>query len=359
MEPLDFHRMSISNCFRWINGSQQPVSSIELRTSSHFVHLFLFVLRLKSAIAIAQRVQTAPTTSTLQQTILRTSIYMDPTLQTLGQSLGHWQEIYVVSIVAALLSTFTIVVFAFHIQEHKFGLKLSNYIYVVASLVAVLSTIDILNKTRSVDKEKDRLANIETNESDAKIAQANAGAATANQKAQEASDRALQAENENLQLRGQVSSDETRARTAEATLAKANKDTSDFAHALAQQQKTMAEQAKVSPVLNDAQIQALANILAGYSGQDVILHSTPDTTVLRLGRTIAQALQDAGLTVRQNTMDMGQLYQGVSVAVHSPENVPPLANTLLLGLRQAGIDVRPVTVPGVPPGGVAIYLGPN
>jgi len=117
---------------------------------------------------------------------------MNPTLQTLGQSVDHWQAIYIVSIVVALLSTFAIVVFAFHVQQHKFGLKVSNYVYVVASILAVIATIVIVNRTHSLDAEKDRLVKVATDAADLKIAQANkdaasalSDAATANQKAGE------------------------------------------------------------------------------------------------------------------------------------------------------------------------------
>ena len=111
-------------------------------------------------------------------------------------------------------------------------------------------------------------------DADLKIAQANQGAATANQKAQEANDRAVTATNEGLKLQARVSSEAARAATAEQGLAKANKETSDFAHALAQQQGIMAEQSKVSPQLAPAQVQMLSNALQSFSGQDVDLQST-------------------------------------------------------------------------------------
>ena len=145
----------------------------------------------------------------------------------------------------------------------------------------------------------------------------------------------------------------------EAKLAAQNKENYDFSHALAFQQQTMAQQMHVSPILDATQIQRLAAILSPYAGQDVILHSTLDTTVLRLKQSIAQALYNADITFKQNSMDAGMLYQGVSVAIHSPQDVPPLANALVSGLRSAGIIVNPVALDTVPVGKVAIYLGPN
>jgi hypothetical protein len=291
---------------------------------------------------------------------------MNITVETIGRSLNHWQALYIFSITLAVLSTFAIVVFAFHIQEHILGLKVSNYVYVVASLLAVGSTIVIVNKTKSLDAAKDgqvQLANaaakVQIEQAKAYAAQALANAAIANQKAEEARLKAETASKENSTLRIEVSKERKASLEAEQELRKQNKDTFDYAHSLAQQQTTMAEQAHVSPVLTEFQVESLAQMLAPYKGQDVVLHSTLDTTVLRMKQTIAVALQKAGITFKQNSMDAGSLYQGVSVVVHSPQDVPPLANSLVLGLRSAGIDVHTVSLDTVPQGQVAIYLGPN
>jgi hypothetical protein len=283
---------------------------------------------------------------------------MTPTLQTLGQSLDHWQALYIVSITLALLSTFAIVFFAFH-KEHKTGSRFSNYVYVLASLLAVISTIVIVNKTKSLDAEKDRLSKASSDASDVKVAQAKADAATANKIAQEAKDETAKIESENIKLGGQVTTDATAARTAEASLAKANKETSDFAHGIALQQQNMAQQAKVSPTLDANQALSLANYLRAYAGGTVAVHMTLDTVVIRLGNGIQYALQQAGIKSDGSSMDAGRTYQGVSVVVHSPQDVPPLANALVMGLRAQGIAVNPAADTSVPVGHVNIYLGPN
>jgi hypothetical protein len=224
----------------------------------------------------------------------------------------------------------------------------------------VLGTIGAIHFSNTVSHLKDIDLEAYKTSSRLQIAQANTSAATANQKAQEARVVAAKVEQENAVLGGSVTKNAEAARKAEAELAKANKETSDFAHSLQKQQIVMQEQARVSPILTDFQITQLATVLNNFSGQDVIFHSTADTTVLRLKKTIAIALQKAGITFKQNSMDMGALYQGVSVAVHSPDNVPPLANALVMGLHQAGIDVHPVSAPDrVPVGKVALFLGPN
>jgi hypothetical protein len=277
----------------------------------------------------------------------------------MGQSLDHWQALYIVSIAIAFASTIAIVTFAFHIQQHLHGLKVSNYIYVVASLLAVVSTIVIVNKTKSLDAEKDRQSKAVSDAANVEIEKAKAAAKIADQKAEEARNKADLVEQENIKLRGTVSFDATTARTAEAALAKANKETSDFAHSLQQQQATMAEQAKVSPALTQYQILQMTSGLMMYSGQEVVVHLTSDTVVIRLGNGIETAMRNAGIKVT-GSIDMGALYQGVSVAVNNAVNVPPLANALVNLLHQAGIEVHPVAVPTmVQAGQVAIFLGPN
>jgi hypothetical protein len=165
---------------------------------------------------------------------------------------------------------------------------------------------------------------------------------------------------ENTKLRLELTQHESNEKKTEAELAKQNKETSDFAQSLAQQQATMNEQAKVSPVLSSEQIAQLANALRPFRGADVILHSTTDTTVLRLEQTIHIALQKAGLTVTANSMDIGALYQGVTVVVHDPKDVPPLANALVLSLHAAGINIQTASLPErVPAGKVAIFMGPD
>ena len=230
----------------------------------------------------------------------------------------------------------------------------------LAALVSVLGTLGAIHYSNSVGHLKDVALEEYKQQAGIQIGQANKDAATANQKAQEAREAAAKVEQENALLGSSVERNAEIARKAESDLAKANKETSDFAHSLQQQQATMQEQAKVSPQLTAYQIQVLASVLKPFAGQDVSLHVTADTVVARLGATIKMALAQAGVTTKYYSTDMGALYQGVSVAVHDPKDVPPIANTLVMGLRQAGIDVHPVAAPQmIPAGQVGIFLGPN
>ena len=241
---------------------------------------------------------------------------------------------------------------AFASGKRKQDSFLSEAMVILAATVSLMGTIGAIHFGNVVSKLKDdELAEYKKG-ADLNIAQLTKDTGTANLAAE-------QLKKENTQLRIDLSKEQGQARKAEGELAKQNKETYDYAHALAQQQAAMSEQARVAPILTDFQIQTLANSLVSFAGTDVILHSTPDTTVLRLKVNIATALNKAGLTFKTNETNFGALFQGVSVVVHSPQDVPPLANTLVQGLRNAGIEVHTSSLPDVPAGKVAIYLGPN
>jgi hypothetical protein len=148
---------------------------------------------------------------------------MTPSLDTLGRSLDQWQGLYILSITVAVLGTIAIVYFAFH-REHKLALRISNYAYVVASLLAVVSTIVIVNKTKALDTEKDRVVKVATHAADLKIAQAEqdaskgiADAAIANQKAAEATKQAAEANSHLAEANKQAAEANKKAAEANST----------------------------------------------------------------------------------------------------------------------------------------------
>ncbi len=242
----------------------------------------------------------------------------------------------------------------------------SEFFAAGAAIISLIGTIGAIHFSNKVGQYKD--ADLKTYQTQAQVqiqqaktdaAKAVKDAAVANQKAQEAGDHAAIVDAQNIALGGQVGKDAATARAAEAALDAKNKETSDFAHSLQQQQGVMAEQAKVSPQLTDFQIQQLAILLKPYAGSPVDINQTAETVVGRLASAIHAAFNIAGVKTNHRTM-MGALYQGVSVGVHAPTDVPPIANALVMGLRQAGVDVHPVAVPDqVKAGGVTIFVGPN
>jgi hypothetical protein len=249
-----------------------------------------------------------------------------------------------------------------HSKNRGFPLKWelrTEITVIVAAFICLVGTVGAITFGNIVSHLKDDDLAAYEKAADLKISQANQVAATANQSAAVANENALKVAQENIKLGGQVSTDADTARAAEAALAKADKETSDFAHSLQQQQGVMAEQAKLSPQLTDFQIQQLASLLKPYIGAQVDINQTAETVVGRLASEIHAAFNIAGVKTNHSTM-MGALYQGVSVAVHDPKDVPPIANALVMGLRQAGIDVHPVAAPEqVKAGGVTIFIGPN
>jgi len=278
---------------------------------------------------------------------------METTIQALGRSLEHWQALYIISLVIGALSTFWIIIFALHVKESKMGLKISNYVYLGAAWLAVISTVVIIAKTRSIDTEKDKQVELFQSQAAVQIQQLKTTAEEAKLKAENTS-------KENALLRIDVLKGQAESKKAEAALATQNQQTNQFAHALQMQQENMAQQMHVSPVLSESQIVALSNSLKPFSGQDVIFHTTLDTTVLRLSYGIIRALDAASVKHTQNSMDAGAMYQGVSVVIHQIPDHPPLADALISGLTSAGIIVHPVVLPDrVPDGRVAIFLGPN
>ena len=292
---------------------------------------------------------------------------MNPTLQTLGQSVDHWQAIYIVSIVVALLSTFAIVVFAFHVQQHKFGLKVSNYVYVVASILAVIATIVIVNRTHSLDAEKDRLVKVATDAADLKIAQANkdaasalSDAATANQKAGEATLKAESTNQANLRLKIELTQHEAQEKGVEAKLAAQNQQTAQFAAGVAQQQQGMAQQMQTTPSLGELQVQQIADQLKLFAGHKVELHMMLDARCQRLGAELETALQRAGITVSASN-DVGPIYQGIRVGVKnaSPAPHPVFAESLVNAIRSVGIQTGGIAVPSLEDEAVGIYIGPE
>jgi flagellar biosynthesis GTPase FlhF len=234
-------------------------------------------------------------------------------------------------------------------------------------LLAVVATIIIVNKTRSIDAEKDREVKIATDAANLKIAQAGSDAAkalsdaaTANQKAQEAKLKAQETERSNTSLKVELNKHEEQEKENEIKLAAQNQQTAQFTQALQFQQQTMAQQIHVSPELNNAQIDAIAAELKPFAGQEVIIHRTDDTVVGRLASSIANAFLRAGIKFPQYSDDISQLYQGVTVVVHAPDQGhPPMADALVNALMRQGIPVNKGAIDSVPMGAVALYLGPQ
>lgn len=274
----------------------------------------------------------------------------------------RWSNIVYVAGAVLTLSSAALVLYEKRSKSQGVSLRWSfktEILVIVAAFVSLIGTIGAIHFGSVVSHLKDTdLAKYKTT-ADAGIAQANKDAAVANAIAQQAKSQAEETSKANLQLQIKLAKHEEHEQVGDAKLAAQNKENYDFSHALAFQQQTMAQQMHVSPELNESQIEAIAAILKPFAGQEIIIHRTSDTVVGRLGRSLAIAFTMANIKFPHYSIDMDQIYQGVSVVIHSPQNVPPLANALISGLRSAGIIVNPVALDTVPVGKVALYLGPN
>jgi hypothetical protein len=235
---------------------------------------------------------------------------------------------------------------------------ISEAAVILAATVSLVGTIGAIHFGKVVSKLKDDDLAQYKKAADLKIAGLTKESEDAKKETAQ-----LTKDNKQLQIdlskeKTTLSKEQTTARTAESDLKKANESTVQFTQALAMQQQVMAQQVHTSPELNESQIAAVATMLKPFAGQELIIHSTTDTVVARLGNSVAAACKMGGITP-QFTEDLGAMYQGVSVVVHADQGHPPLADILVIGLRQQGIIVTPASNNSVPVGKVAIYLGPQ
>jgi hypothetical protein len=240
----------------------------------------------------------------------------------------------------------------------RWGLT-TEIVVICAAFICLCGTIGAISFGNIVSHLKDVDLAKYKKSADLQIAEANKAANIANQKAEEARLKAEGASKENATLQIKVAKGQAENKEAEAALAAQNEKTIQFTHALQLQQENMAQQMHVSPTLNEQQIRDLSNSLKPFAGQTVILHTTLDTTVLRLSNGIQKALSMASIKCNA-TMNAGALYQGVTIAVHSasPSPHPPLADALFVGLKQAGIVAVGAAISEVPQENVALYVGP-
>ena len=292
---------------------------------------------------------------------------MESTLQVLGRSLEHWQGLYIVALILAVLSTISIVLFNFHL-ENKRRLRASNYVYALAACLSVVATLVIITKTRSIDIEKDRISRIqieglqrEVSVSNASAARANADAKIAYQKAEEARLRSEQTATANSGLRIEVAKQEAETKKATTALASQNQQTAQFAQGLAQQQQGMAQQMQATPSLSDPQVDAIAKLLKPFSGRAIPIHVMMDARSQRLAGRFQQAFAKAGITFDGSATDVGPNYTGVMVVVKNPtpQPHPPLADALRSAIQSVGIQTHGSADPSLKEDEVKLCIGPE
>jgi hypothetical protein len=263
--------------------------------------------------------------------------------------------------VIGALSTFWIIIFTFHSKESKFGIRASNYIYLGAAWLAVISTVVIIAKTRSIDAEKDKQIGLFQSEAAIQIQQLKTVAAQAIQKAEEAKGKVEDTAKENSLLRIKVAKDEIETKKATTELSIQAQKSDQFVQTLAEQQHNMETQIKPVPSLSDQQIKTMAAELKPFAGQSVTISMMLDVHCARLGDQFHKVLDQAGIKVSGYGTVVGPLYQGISVVVRnpSPNPHPPLADALLKAMASAGINAKGVAERTIHADEVGIYIGPE
>jgi hypothetical protein len=289
-------------------------------------------------------------------------------LQALNHSLEHWQAIYIICLIVAGLSTGGIIAFNFISKGKPMALRWSSYVCIAASVIALVATIMIMGKTRSIDAEKDRQVKLFETQGKVQIELFKTIAAQANEKAQDAelqaeaaSLEAEQTSRENSLLRIDVVKAEAEARKLSAELAV---QTGQFAPEPAQQKKNKARQAAAPPIPDDPKISAIAELLKPFAGQTIALRMMMDVRSQSLGAQLRRVFESAGIRVA-NYMIIGSggtaNYQGVLVVVRNPPPSPhpPLADALFRAVASAGMQPHDTFDPAIPEQGVGLYIGPD
>ena len=162
------------------------------------------------------------------------------------------------------------------------------------------------------------------------------------------------------EVTAKAQADAAQAKLRAAELAIKTERTSQFVEGLALQQQGMARQIQGVPSLGDAQVNIITERLRPFAGQHITIHSTMDTSVIRLGSQFKRAFELAQLKVITFSEDMGAQYQGVVVAVKKSQgSVPQMGETLLGVIQSLGIKASGAINPTVGDADVALYLGPE
>ncbi len=252
---------------------------------------------------------------------------MGTSLQALGQSLEHWQALYIISLVIGVLATIFIILFSFHVERQRNALRWSNYIYLLAAWLAVVSSIVIIKKTRAIDADKDREVN-------SRIATATAEAAKSNARAQTASEQIVTCMTEQSKLSNDRLKLQVRLReieVSEARLSAAAKQSE--AEMVVLQESTKPRR------LSPQQQNQIANLLRKYSGQkiEIRMHSQ-DVEAIDFANSIAEILQKAGLVVHVNNV-IGAAGRGLWVICHDPEPVTGLPTSVFNAFSGNGVPI--------------------
>lgn len=257
--------------------------------------------------------------------------------QMLGQSLEHWQALYIIALLVGALSTIAILVFAFHIKEAKFALKFSNYIYLIAAWLAVISTIMIISKSHSLNAEKDR--ELKTFEIQAKV---KIKKATALAKAAEADEERLKIKRIKLTIR----------------LHKLEREQFELTqmNMTNRLRITQLEKAAEPRVISISQRACIASFLRSFAGQEVKIEMySARNEAYNFANMVADSFSKAGLKPQLIT-SIGASGQGFGIVAHDVKTAPPLAGAIQHAFGACGMKMGALLKPNLVPQGKFFVL---
>ena len=263
---------------------------------------------------------------------------MPPILAELGRSLDHWQSLYIISITVAVISAAMIVVFTFHRKHHSF-LRGSNYVYLVFSVLAVVSTIAITTKTRSLDAEKDRQLTENTKRTDERIKLSDEKIKNSEREIEDAKTEAARA----YRTAELAKRDSARARADSAAFANEG-EKSRTERAKYEARVLELEQDKAPRFISPMQFKITAATLAKFKGETVWIYPIPSggPEAGNYANTISALFTFAGLVPKFGIVISG-FGQGLEMVVPNSAPMSPTAKGIMSAFHEAKIPltVRP------------------
>lgn len=239
---------------------------------------------------------------------------------------------------------------------------LSEIFVLVAAFICLIGTAGAVHFGSLVSTMKDidlsqyrKQADLQISQAQNASAEAKQGAAISNRLASDANLHAKSAEleaeltkKENNKLKIKLSEHESLEKQAEANLAAQNRQTEQFAQAIAIQQQGLLHQVQAAPTLTDAQIENIAKALKPYAGQTIHIRTVSDIKSRRLAFQFIKAMTSAGIKIVENAQQLDGDYVGVLIMVKKQlPPYPPLAPALVSMIAASGIQPHFVYDPAV------------
>jgi hypothetical protein len=232
-------------------------------------------------------------------------------------------------------------------------LAMSNVVYIIAAVVAVLATFGVVYFGNRYTRLKERELDAYKSEADARIAEANKNSADANAAAAAARADAEAARTEQDKLKNESLKLEVRLREMEEAQSKLGQTNAE-----AQEKIAKLEEEKQPRTISNQQSTQIINLLKPFAGEtvEVRLYSQVTEAVL-FSNQVCDILEKAGIKTSRMNM-MGAAGTGFGVAIHDANSVPPIANAIFSSFRAAGLLVGGLLKPDmVAAGKFFIFIG--